>query len=66
MKSEKEQKLQSAINGAFVDRTTLAINRSSVNKIDFAPKETPTNVDRKDLSTAFGAKPAFPKNAGAK
>ena len=50
MKSEKEQKLQSAINGAFVDRTTLAINRSSVNKLDLAPKETPTNVDRKDLS----------------
>ena len=66
MKSEKEQVLQSAINGAFVDRTKLNINRASTNKIDFQPKETPTNVDRKDLSTAFGAKPTFPKNAAAK
>lgn len=68
MNSEKEQVLQAAITGAtlcpFGERTKL--NRQSMNKAEFLPKETPTNADRKDLSTAFGGKPAFPKNANAK
>lgn len=68
MNSEKEQVLQAAITGAtlcpFGERTKL--NRQSMNKADFLPKETPTNADRKDLSTAFGGKPAFPKNGNAK
>lgn len=70
MNSEKESVLQAAITGVtlapFGERTKL--NRQSMNKVNdpFLPKETPTNADRKDLSTAFGAKPAFPKNANKK
>ena len=70
MNSEKEQVLQAAITGAtlcpFGERTKL--NRQSMNKVNdpFAPKETPTNADRKDLSTAFGGKPALPTNAQKK